>query len=54
MGVSTKPTQIDATASHHLLPLQAESRKAAENNQKTEKPKNQKPRKTRSENEKHI
>ena len=42
MGVSTKPTQIDATASRHLLPLPAESRKAAEKNRKTEKPKNRK------------
>ena len=43
MGVSTKPTQIDATASRHLLPLSAESRKAAEKkNRKTGKPKNRK------------
>ena len=42
MGVSLKPTQIDATASRHLLPLPVESRKAAEKNRKTEKPKNRK------------
>ena len=47
MGVSLKPTQIDATASRHLLPLPAESRKAAEKpkkpkNRENEKPKNQK------------
>ena len=46
VGVSTKPTQIDATASRHLLPLSAESRKAAEKknrkNRKTKKPKNRK------------
>ena len=50
MGVSLKPTQIDATASRHLLPLPAESRKAAEKNRKTEKPKNRKtgkPKKTK-------
>ena len=46
VGVSLKPTQIDATASRHLLPLPAESRKAAEK-PKTEnrKPKTEKPKK---------
>ena len=45
VGVSLKPTQIDATASRHLLPLPAESRKAAE------KPKTEN-RKTKTENRK--